>query len=578
MKKIMLGVLLTGLICTTESLANVGKPFVLEKYAPNQVLQKDQYDESLAAKCQNGTFVGCRQDDVCVWKGIPYAKQPVGANRFKKATAPEKSKQVYEAYHFGKSNMQGADEHELASLYEQGDDMLCLNIWSNINGSKKKPVLVFIHGGGWVSGGTCDPLYNGFNFAHNNPDVMLVTITYRTGMLGQINLSSFPDGKDFKGSVNNGLFDQLQALRWIKKNIAAFGGDPKNVTISGESAGGGSVSMLCILPEARKYFQKAIPMSGGVNQAASMESTKALPEALKRDFGCKTVAELQQVPFDKLRKWWVNGGENYYHHCVGDENFSADPFARWERGDTKKIVVMQGHTSNEFAYYRAALLDMDVLYDGICEEVFRKVQNEANPAAKTALSAYVDELKKLGYSGRDIYRQFTNDFSLAICNTYQASEHAKNGGIGYSYTFDTSYDGSQAKLGAAHGVDCFYFFGNFDGKWGLGTPEEVDLSLKMQKMIANFCKTGNPSIDGYEWPVYNNSTRYKMIFDVGEKLRVEKNPEGGRVEAALNLMKKSPKVRYADSVSSHFPAVEAKHPGVMAEYMRRALELEKKRQ
>ena len=131
--------------------------------------------------------------------------------------------------------------------------------------------------------------------------------------------------------------------------------------------------------------------------------------------------------------------------------------------------------------------------------------------------------------------------------------------------------------GRPFGVDCFYFFGNFDGKWGLGTPEEVDLSLKMQKMIANFCKTGNPSIEGYEWPIYNNSTRYKMIFDVGGKLRVEKNPEGGRVEAALNLMKKSQKVRYVDSVASHFPAVEAKYPGTMAEFMRRSMELEEKR-
>ncbi|MBR1373246.1 carboxylesterase family protein, partial [bacterium] len=133
----------------------------IEEYHPNQQIT-GQYDKSLAADCQNGIFVGTKKDDVIAWKGIPFATQPIGDKRFKKATDPEPSDKVYEAYYFGPSCMQPIDPTgERSSLYEQSEACLNLNVWKNVNGEKEKPVLVFIHGGGWLQGGTADPLYNG---------------------------------------------------------------------------------------------------------------------------------------------------------------------------------------------------------------------------------------------------------------------------------------------------------------------------------------------------------------------------------------------------------------------------------
>ena len=213
----------------------------IEEYHPNQQIT-GQYDKSLAADCENGIFVGTKKDDVIAWKGIPFATQPVGDKRFKKATDPEPSDKVYEAYYFGPSCMQPIDPTgERSSLYEQSEACLNLNVWKNVNGAKEKPVLVFIHGGGWLQGGTADPLYNGQFFAQHNPDVILVTVTYRVGMMGIINLSEFPDGKEYETSINNSIFDLVQSLKWIKENIAAFGGDPNNITSAGESEGGGAV-------------------------------------------------------------------------------------------------------------------------------------------------------------------------------------------------------------------------------------------------------------------------------------------------------------------------------------------------
>ncbi len=542
------------------------KRYALEPYAPNVEIT-GEYDQALAAKCINGTFVGYMQDDVKVWKGIPYSKQPVGENRFMQATDPEPSDKVFEAKHFGPSTLQISDENEKASLYRQDENSLNLNIWSSTSSSlEKKPVLVFVHGGGWVQGGTSDPLYDGFNFAHYNPDIIFVTITYRIGMMGMINLSSFEGGEDYPNSVNNGILDQVQALKWIKQNISIFGGDPENMTYCGESAGGGSVSLMCTVPAAKGLIQKAIPMSGGSNQANLMSHTLSLPKALKKDFGCKSVKDLQKIPFEQLQSWWNENMNNVFHYVVRDgKTIPEDPLASWANGYTKDLTILQGHTSNEFAYYIAVYLFIKDFYDAICETAMQKTLRGSNAEYRTALKDYIKALYHLGFKGKDITRQFANDFTLAGINTYQASLHAKNGGKGYCYTFNQSYDGDFKELGAAHAVDCSYLFGNFDGNEALGDKKEVDLSIMFQKMIANFCKTGDPSIEGLKWPEYNNETRYKMIID--ENTHLEKNPEGERVEAMLRMMETNPNYRYGGKLNDSMEKISRKYPDAYKKYI-----------
>lgn len=549
------------------------KRFALEPYAPNMEIT-GEYDQALAAKCINGTFVGYMQDEVKVWKGIPYSKQPVGENRFMKATDPEPSDKVFEAKHFGPTCMQSLDEQEMASQYKQAEDCLNLNIWSNSTSiQEKKPVLVFVHGGGWVSGGTSDPLYDGYNFAHNNPDVILVTITYRMGMMGMINLSSFEGGENYEHSRSNGITDQVQALKWIKQNISAFGGDSENITYAGESAGGGSVSLMCILPEAKGLIQKAIPMSGGVNQANPIELTSGLTEAVKAEFKCKSVKELQNIPFERMMKWWGSESLGLAHHVVKDgKAIPTDPIECWKRGDTKDLIILQGHTSNEFAYYISVFLFVKDFYDAMCESFMEKAAIGANDEYKAAFNDYVKALNDLGYTGKEIARQFANDFTLAAINTYQAVLHAQNNGKGYCYTFNKNYDGEYKELGAAHAVDCYYMFGNFNGNGATGNKEEVDLSIKFQKMIANFCKTGNPSIEGLEWPDYQNETRYKMIID--DNCHVEKNPEGARVEALMRMMASNENFRYGGKMCDSAVMAKKKNPEAYKEYVEKLTEMQ----
>ncbi len=533
--------------------------YVIPTYAPNNEIT-GEYDESLAVKCFNGIFVGKKREDVNIWKGIPFCKQPVGELRFKEPQPAEASNKVYEAYNFMKSCLQSIDPDEKASYYEQGEDCLGLNIWTNTKSSvKAKPVLVFIHGGGWVAGGTSDPLYNGYYFAHDNPDIVLVTIDYRVGMMGQINLSSLPDGKDYKNSEDLCMLDMIESLKWIKQNIAAFGGDPDNITISGESAGGGAVSMLCVMKEAKGLFSKAIPMSGAVTHFSKKELTLKQVPAIQEAFGCKTVADINKIPFDQLKKWWGYNASGIYHHPArGNNLIEADPLNAWVRGDSKDIIILQGHTAKEFNYYYTVYAYLDEMFDTVCEAGTKGIVAESGKEFSVVYEEYNKILEKLGYKGNDLYREFMNDKVFNAPQLYQAEMHSKNGGKGYFYIFDKSYDGEYAKIGAGHAVDLNYLFGTFDGISAYGTPEELKLASQYQQMIVNFCKTGNPSIEGLEWPEYNLQTRTKMI--IGDNTRVEENYETERNTKVMQMMEISDAFRFPGTEGTLFDRAAAINP------------------
>ncbi|MCQ2792053.1 MAG: carboxylesterase family protein [Bacilli bacterium] len=531
-------------------------------YQENKKLSAVPENEPIA-KCKNGTFVGQLEDDVNVFKGVPYAKTPIGDLRFKKSVDPDDSNDVYEAKYFGMSCLQKDSENEPASLYKKGEDCLRLNVWNSTRDkSSNKPVLVYIHGGGWNSGGTCDPLYNGFYFAHYNPGVILVTITYRFNILGLVNLAAVKengehyfddytqygegDKNPYYYSVNNAIWDQVQALKYIHNNIAAFGGDPNNVTISGESAGGGAVSILCTIPEAQNYFQKAYAMSGTVNQISEENTSLPLIDAIQTKDndvtyedskgneytweGYNEISQLVSLPEGLLQAFWGKHETQYQHPVRGAGGIDIDPFSKWEDGTTKNLTILQGYTRNEFRYYQHVFNEYEEMYDAVCRAMQYIHSIEGGDNYRGMWNNYHESLLKKGYTDKEIYRIYADDFTFNTACDYQAEMHAKNGGKGYCYIFDKGYDGVLEYLGAAHAVDCFYLFGAFNGKGGEGTNEEVDFSRNFQSMIANFCKKGEPASN---WEPYNGSTRKKMIINF--KNKTEENPEGDRVKKALNM-------------------------------------------
>ena len=327
------------------------------QYGENKRITDGNYDKSLAVKCINGTFVGKKIDGVIAFKGIPFVgQQPVENLRWKAPVDVVPDDGVYEAYYNAKSPCQVDDRWQVASLYVQGEDCLYLNVWKADDGRKNKPVMVWIHGGAFEVGGTVEPREEGTNFVKENPDVILVSIEYRLGVFGFFHLSHLPDGKDYPDAQNLGLMDQIMALKWVHENIASFGGDPNNVTIFGQSAGGGSVSLLPLIKGSHQYFKRVIAQSGSPVFTRSTEEAIACTNELMKKLGCKTVADLQKVDIQKfvdegdiltLRVWAERDGKY----------LPLDPYAAYANGAAKDIDFLQGCTKNEMGYFVVSLGD-----------------------------------------------------------------------------------------------------------------------------------------------------------------------------------------------------------------------------
>ena len=215
-----------------------------EEYSRHKLIIMRDMNKSI--KCNNGTFVGKESDELIIWKGIPYATQPVGKLRWQKALPAVEDDGVYDATKPGHIPIGPINDSN--GTAEFGEDCLVLNIYCNTSCTdSKKPVMVWIHGGGFCAESQSQPLYDLSNFAKQYPDILFVSIDYRLGFMGFMNFERVPGGENFKEAGNLGLLDQLEALRWVQKNIAGFGGDPDNVTIFGESAGSASVTFLPLI-------------------------------------------------------------------------------------------------------------------------------------------------------------------------------------------------------------------------------------------------------------------------------------------------------------------------------------------
>ena len=270
----------------------------------NKVITDNNYDQSLAVKCINGTFVGKKAENIISYKGIPFVgQQPVGNLRWKAPVDVTPSDGVYEAYYYGKAPVQEVGDP--AAEYGTGEDCLYLNVWKADEAAAKKPVIVWIYGGAFDVGGATDPMYDLTNFLNENPDVIVVTLNYRINVFGFFHLSHLPDGKDYPDAQNLGLLDQLMALKWVHENIAAFGGDPDNVTIWGESAGAGSCTLLPLIKGSHQYFKRVIAQSGAPAQTRSAEQAIACTNNLMEKLGCETVADLLKISAEDIMKTWA---------------------------------------------------------------------------------------------------------------------------------------------------------------------------------------------------------------------------------------------------------------------------------
>ena len=531
MKKSRLWMFAVILICSTmavmaastkDNMANdVGnemeqyKETVRSWYGENKTIVDGNYDKSLAVKCINGTFVGKKVDNTIVFKGIPYVgQQPMDSLRWKAPVDTTPNDGVYEAYYNAKAAPQ--PEMELSSIYYQGEDCLYLNIWKPATtAAEKKPVIVWVHGGAYSYGGTVDPLYDFHNFVEENPEVIVVSIAYRLGVLGFLHLSHLPDGKDYPDTQNLGLLDQLKALKWVHENIAAFGGNPDNVTLMGESAGGGSVTSLSLIKGSHQYFKKVIALSGNPGLSTSTEAAIACTNELMDVLGCKTVADLKKIDAQKLVGV---ASELLPLRMAPERDGNLLPRNPWEavaNGAVKDITFLHGVNKDEMNFFLVGMGGPEPFNAWAADRKAKKLTLMTDKE-KALTESFCKDVK--GESYEPYCKWFSQLMFNAPCIRLSESQ-TKAGGKSFTYYF--TVESALPMLKSAHGMALAPLFKHPEMDGDTGRAFDETFSKTMRKMFVQFALTGNPSIstdispDGKakEWPLYDLKDKKVIVFD-----------------------------------------------------------------
>ena len=474
------------------------------QYSENKEITDGDYDESLAVACVNGTFVGRREGATVVYRGIPFiGEQPTGDLRWKASTDVFPDDGVYEAYHNGKCAPQR--EVEYSAAYVQGEDCLYLNVWRAAEASQdKKPVMVWVHGGGFEIGGTADPGYDFQNFVTENPDVILVSIPYRLGVLGFLHLSHLPDGDNYPDAQNLGLMDQMAALRWVNENIAGFGGDPDNVTVFGESAGAGSVSLLPLIEGSHQYFRRIICESGSPAMTRSTEQAIEVTNALMDALGCETVADLKKVDAQDLVE---AAGDVVLLRGLPERDGTFLPLETldaYANGAARDLDILMGCNREEMSTWKGSMGAEG--YSAWATDLKEKKLAQLTDEERNLVESFYQDIDGENHDKLSILLDqvwFIAPFFRTVENQTMA------GGKAYAYYFTTR---------SGHGMELTTV---------LDHPEMNDPAIDetfskiVRKMWVQFAKTGDPSLSAdispddkaHEWPRYDLKDRQVMVFD-----------------------------------------------------------------
>ncbi|MBE8954603.1 MAG: carboxylesterase/lipase family protein [Quinella sp. 2Q5] len=460
-----------------------------------------------SARTRYGTYNGFMKGGVRTWLGIAYAKPPVGNLRWRAPEKLEPSTAEFDAKKLGASPIQDRDELEPTSLLPQSEDCLTLNIWAH-NSTTRKPVMVFIPGGGFVNGGNGDPAYNGANLAKAH-DVVVVTINYRLNIFGFMNFAEIDPA--FEDSGYLGLKDQAIALAWVKENIEHFGGDPDNITVFGESAGSISTMLLMTAPAVNGLFTKAIAQSGHAAFYQEPDDSAKLARLFMDVNGYSDMRELMTMPateleaaYEKLaytRAWET---EFDYMPTADGKFLPKSPMYELSYGAGKGVKLLTGTTAEEYRYW--------LLYFKDFLKIVPKVHPTLNPLF------YADEFTE----GKELYAAWQkNHMDLPADERYLEFADQLDWRVGqelcaeYHSAFDTTYyylfsqTSPVEGLGSCHAIDLPFVFGN--PAHDIEAKPSAKLIKQVQATWTAFAATGDPKNELIpQWHRYTADDRRTM--------------------------------------------------------------------
>ena len=501
--------------------------------------------ETALAQTTRGKVRGYEWDGLLVFKGIPYAK----ARRFHAPEPAEPWEDVFDAGNYGFVCPLLTNDPPRGELYvphrfwPMDEDCLNLNIWTPGTDAAKRPVLVWLHGGGYEAGSAIEQAaYDGANLSRTG-DAVVVSVNHRLNILGYFDLSDF--GEEYANSGNAGGDDIIAALRWIRENIDAFGGDPGNVTVFGQSGGGAKVTTLLQSPAADGLYARGVIMSGVIGPvlADAEGSGKELAEAVMKELGLRSVKELERADYAafaraylKLRPSFKAAGK-YTGGCPHpNRHYLGDPLIHGFRKETAHIPLLAGSVFGEFTSFAPLPWNREALTEEAQEQMIRAALGDEPAAALIPLF-------REAYPERKIIDLLRLDVVFREPEIRYLRERCKLNRSTWSYLFnmDQPIDGGNTPW---HCCDIPYFFRNIDlVEYPHGDSGDPRLASGIQQEAAEtllaFARSGNPNNGAVPgWPACEPGKEYTLILDA--HTRVKENHDHRLIETC---------VKYAEEIT-----------------------------
>jgi len=481
----------------------------------------------LLARTEYGVVLGVEDSGVRIFRGIPFAAPPVGPLRWKEPQPPASWSHVRITSHFESRCMQRPIFQDMRFRSDAiREDCLYLNVWTPVEVPKAGlPVLVYFYGGGFVAGDGSELRYDGESMARQG--IVSITVNYRLGAFGFLAHPALAAESARHASGNYGLLDQVAALRWVRENVAAFGGDPRRITIAGESAGSFSVSALMASPLSRDLI------AGAIGESGSLLGGRVVARSVGEEDGVKFqallqvqgLAQLRALPAEKILEASAGHEWELFHPVVDGYFFPKEPGEIYRAGEQAHVPLLVGWNTEESDYH-GILGDQAPTRENLAA-VIRK---ESGARADEALALYrVDSDEQV----KQVAGELATDVFMGLGTWKWADLHAQTGGSAvYRYLYARPRPGAPGgndppARGAVHSSEIEYALGNLplnrDHAW---TPDDYLVSKTLQAYFANFIRTGQPGGDGLPaWPkVQPGEPAMVMRIDV----QSEAHPEAHR--------------------------------------------------